>query len=112
MNTDELDRGGSNRHRAQAFLQGGFDRRFEWGLAGARRLAQVVEVLVVVDVLSFSTSVDVAVGRGCTIYPARWKDDRAADLAQAVGAVLAVDRSAMSPDHPYSLSPASLTHIP
>jgi 2-phosphosulfolactate phosphatase len=68
--------------------------------------------VVVVDVFSFSTSVDVAVGRGCTVYPARWNDDRAANLAQRLGAVLAVGRSAMSPDHPYSLSPASLTHIP
>jgi 2-phosphosulfolactate phosphatase len=38
--------------------QAGFDRRFEWGLAGARLLAPQVDALVVVDLLSFSTSTD------------------------------------------------------
>jgi 2-phosphosulfolactate phosphatase len=43
--------------------------RFEWGLAGARVLASVSEVLVVVDVLSFSTAVEVALARGATVVP-------------------------------------------
>jgi 2-phosphosulfolactate phosphatase len=91
--------------------QGGFDRRFEWGLAGMRQLASVVEVVVVVDVLSFTTCVDVAVGRGARVYPARWKGDRASDLARELKAALAVGRSATDRDHPYSLSPASLMGI-
>ncbi len=92
--------------------QEGFDRLFEWGPTGMRQLAEVVDVLVVVDVLSFATSVDIAVGRGAMVYPARWKDDRASDLAREHDAVLAVGRSATTPEHPYSLSPTSLTVIP
>jgi 2-phosphosulfolactate phosphatase len=90
--------------------QHGFDRRFDWGLAGSTQLAQV-DVLVIVDVLSFSTAVDVAVARDATVIPARWRDARARELADELGAVLAVGRSAMSPTQPYSLSPASLTRI-
>ena len=71
-------------------------RRFDWGPAGARGLAPAVDVLVVVDVLSFSTAVDVAVARGAVVYPARWTDDDASTLRE----------------RPYSLSPASLTSIP
>jgi 2-phosphosulfolactate phosphatase len=98
--------------RQEVAVQHGFGRRFGWGLVGAQRLAGAVDVLVVVDVLSFSTSVDVATGRGALVYPARWGDDGAVDLARDHDAVLAVGRSAVSSDHPYSLSPASLMRIP
>jgi 2-phosphosulfolactate phosphatase len=93
-------------------VQSGYDRRFEWGRAGAASLASVVDVLVVVDVLSFSTAVDVAVGRGAVVYPARWRDARSPTVARDVCGVLAVGRSEASPDHPYSLSPQSLSAIP
>jgi len=92
-------------------MQSRYDRRFEWGPAGAASLASDVDVLVVVDVLSFSTAVDVAIGRGAVVYPARWRDARSSSLARAVGGVLAVDRSEASPEHPYSLSPQSLSAI-
>jgi 2-phosphosulfolactate phosphatase len=93
-------------------VQDGFMRRFEWGRTGARRLAPHVDVAVVVDVLSFSTSVDVAVARGCEVVPVPWCDRRAAQRAAQDGALLAVPRRAMSPRHPFSLSPASLTALP
>ena len=92
--------------------QAGFAVRFEWGLAGTRVLAPVSEVLVVVDVLSFSTAVEVALARGATVVPAGWNDERAAALAAERGAMLAVGRSQTTPAAPYSLSPASLADLP
>lgn len=44
--------------------QSGSGAWFDWGLAGAAELGRVCAVLVVVDVLSFTTTVEVAVGRG------------------------------------------------
>lgn len=92
--------------------QAEFRERFEWGEAGIRRLAPNADVVVVVDVLSFATAVDVAVGRGATVYPCRWHDARAAAFAARVGAVLAGGRTAPNRDVPYSLAPTSLLAIP
>lgn len=94
------------------FSQDGYAVRFEWGTAGARALAPWVDVLVIVDVLSFTTAVDVAVTRGAQVYPYRQRDASAVAFAQRIGAVLAVDRRAVSAARPYSLSPVSLVHIP
>ena len=94
------------------FAQDGFSVRFEWGPAGAEALAARVDVLVIVDVLSFTTAVDVAVARGARVYPYRYRDDSAAAFASSIGAVLAVGRHDVSTARPYSLSPASLAAIP
>jgi 2-phosphosulfolactate phosphatase len=95
------------------FDQGSFDVRFDWGLAGARVLAPVSDVLVVVDVLSFSMAVEVALARGAMVIPASSTDDeRAAAVAAECGAILAVGRSHTTPATPYSLSPASLARLP
>jgi 2-phosphosulfolactate phosphatase len=88
--------------------------RCEWGPAGAAHLlaAGDVAVLVVVDVLSFTTAVSVAVERGTAVHPCAWRDPRAAELARSVGAELAVGRRAVTPEHPWSLSPAALRAAP
>jgi len=53
--------------------------RCEWGLAGLAALAPA-DVTIVVDVLSFTTCVDVATARGGAILPYSWSDwdDRSA----------------------------------
>jgi 2-phosphosulfolactate phosphatase len=89
-----------------------FRERFEWGEAGIRRLAPRADVVVIVDVLSFATAVDVAAARGASIYPCRWRDDRATALAERVGALLADGRPTHDQAAPYSLSPVSLHAIP
>lgn len=61
----------------------------EWGAVGAARLAESCDVVVVCDVLSFSTVVSVAVAGGVTVYPHPWNDPRAAGRAAELGAVLA-----------------------
>ena len=68
-------------------------------------------VLVIVDVLSFSTAVDIAVGRGATIVPFPLGSGEAdAIAARHAGAVLASPKRAAGGQ--YSLSPASLKTIP
>lgn len=90
------------------FGQAGYDIRFDWGSAGA--MATQADVSVVVDVLSFSTSVTVAVGRGMRVFPYRWRGGRAEEFAAHNDAVLAVGRleaAAFDAAAP-SLSPAGL----
>jgi 2-phosphosulfolactate phosphatase len=89
----------------EVYTQAGYDIRIEWGLEGVDALAEVCGVLVVVDVLSFSTAVDVAVARGARILPLPYRDERAAAAASAAGAVLAGARS-------WTLRPSSLVDIP
>lgn len=89
-----------------------FTVRFGWGEMGALALTPGSDVVVVVDVITFTTAVTVAVERGCAIYPHRWDQDAAARLASEVGAELAVRRSRVGPGQPYSLSPATLNRAP
>lgn len=94
------------------FLQAGHGVRFEWGPTGAERLAADVACIVVVDVLSFTTSVTVAVESGTRVFPYRWRDATAAAFADRRGAELAVGRRMATASSPWSLSPAALRRAP
>jgi 2-phosphosulfolactate phosphatase len=91
--------------------QPGTGIRLDWGLAGAAELARVCAAIVLVDVLSFTTAVEVAVARGIRVHPFPW-DDQARAYAERIGAAVAVDRTAVTAEHPYSLSPATLLAAP
>lgn len=80
--------------------------RCEWGEPGVRHLGPQVDAVVIVDVLSFSTCVDVALGRGAGVLPFRWRDERAAAFAAARGARLASHTRRFTGGP--SLSPTSL----
>lgn len=82
--------------------------RFDWGPTGADALATDNGCLVVIDVLSFTTSVSIAVSKGTEVFPYRWKDETAAVYAEEKNAVLAIDRDKANETHPWSLSPAAL----
>lgn len=87
--------------------------RFDWGPVGAR--ATEADLAVVVDVLSFSTSVCIAVERGMCVLPYRWKGPEAGDFARDNDAVLAVGRlesTLTDSPTPLSLSPAALVAAP
>jgi 2-phosphosulfolactate phosphatase len=70
------------------FEQDGFDLRIEWGLDGVRALGPHCAVLVIVDVLVFTTTVDVVVGQGARVLPMPWRDERAVEAALKAGASL------------------------
>jgi 2-phosphosulfolactate phosphatase len=86
------------------FDQAGYDLRCEWGLAGLRAMSS--DVVIIVDVLSFSTAVDIAVSNGAAVLPYPYKDDSAAEFAAESGAILASRRG-----NGYSLSPESLESL-
>ena len=83
--------------------------RCEWGPTGARAVA--ADYAVVVDVLSFTTTLTVALEHGIEVFPYRWKDARAAEHAVRHGATLAVGRFealTRADARHVSLSPASI----
>jgi 2-phosphosulfolactate phosphatase len=80
----------------------------EWGPAGAKVLSESCDVLVVVDVLSFSTALTVAVERGAKVWP-HTGGESAGQLARDIDAVLAGNRSS---HEGVTLSPASLRDLP
>jgi 2-phosphosulfolactate phosphatase len=90
------------------FDQAEFDVRCEWGMHGVAYLAPISDVIIIVDVLSFSTSVDIATGRGALVFPYRWKDETAVAFAASMAAVLAGSKRNTAG---YSLSPQSLLRI-
>ena len=90
------------------FTQAEFDVRLEWGEQGVYFLAPVCDVVIIVDILSFSTSVEIATSRGAIIYPYRWRDETAQEFAKSIGAELA----GKSRDANFSLSPQSMMDIP
>ncbi len=89
------------------FGQSEFDIRCEWGRRGLEELASVCGVVVVVDVLSFSTAVDIATARGATVFPYPLRDDSAAAYSDSVGGRLASSKRGGG----FSLSPQSLLGI-
>lgn len=88
-----------------AYDQTGFDVRFGWGRRAVRDGVERGDVIVIVDVLSFSTAVAAGVAHGATIFPFEHKDERTARAyATHVGAELrtgaldaTANRRALSP---------------
>src|SRR5690349_846810 len=92
------------------FAQDEFDIRCEWGAHGVATLAPISEVIIIVDVLSFSTAVDIAVSQGAIVYPYHLRDDSAVAYAKSFDAKLASFRRGAADG--YSLAPTSLLNIP
>ncbi|GAA1462127.1 2-phosphosulfolactate phosphatase [Williamsia maris] len=79
----------------------------DWGTAGVRHLPREVGVAVVVDVLSFTTTVGVACERGVTVLPFQYDHDSAQSFADEHDAVLAQRRDRLDRTS-ISLSPDSI----
>lgn len=84
--------------------QSDYALRCEWGQQGLRAIGPGADLIIIVDVLSYSTTVDVAVSRGALIYPHPWKDATAEARARELDAALSRGRGSGG----YSLSPASM----
>ncbi len=84
--------------------------RLDWGPVGGEAVAAGATFAVVVDVLSFTTTLSVAADLGIEVLPFPWKDESAAAYARAHGAALAVGRleAARHAGGAVSLSPVSL----
>ncbi len=83
---------------------------FAWGRRGAGRAAERGDIIVIVDVLSFSTSVALAVDRGAIIFPCRMKEDPDT-VARNLGAEAAVKRPDVPAKGRFSLSPSTFLNI-
>jgi len=92
---------------AQHYRQSGFSIRFDWGQPGASAIASGAALVVVVDVLSFTTALSIAIDEGVQVYPYRFRDANAAAFAASRGAVLAVGRREAGASG-VSLSPLSV----
>jgi len=90
------------------FNQEAFNIRCEWGEHGIDELAPISDAVIIVDVMSFSTCVSVAVSRGVVVFPYARRDAGAHEYASSLDAELAGPRSRST----YSLSPTSLLTIP
>ncbi len=87
--------------------QSQFQIRFGWGIEGLLSLGKSTDAIIIVDALSFSTCVDVAVSRGASVFPFPWQDERAAEYAAKIGAELAGPRGEPGA---FSLSPTTMFH--
>jgi 2-phosphosulfolactate phosphatase len=92
------------------FDQALFDIGCEWGAPGLSALAPTSDVIVIVDVLSFSTAVDVATVRGATVFPHHWQDESSASSAE-YARVLEAELAEPRGRGVKSLSPTSLIDI-
>src|ERR1044071_2146413 len=90
------------------FDQSEFNIRCEWGEKGVALLAPLSDVLIIVDVLSFSTAVEIATSQGAVVFPYRWKDKTAYEFAESVNGEVAAKGNVNN----FSLSPASLANLP
>jgi len=92
--------------------QHGADIRFDWGPNGLDALlAGGVRTVVVVDVLRFTTALDVACGRGAAVTPWPLTDRGAAEEAARRGALLAQDAPPGGDVSAPSQSPVSLRNL-
>jgi 2-phosphosulfolactate phosphatase len=94
--------------------QASYARRLDWGPSGAAALvadARPGDVAVVVDVLSFTTTLSVALERGIAVHPYPWGAEDAASYAEDRGAVLAAGRREGVGSGAVSLSPVSFDGV-
>ena len=89
------------------FDQAEFKARCEWGLSGLKQLAPISDVVLIINVSSVSTALDIAAARGASVFPYPLSESAQA-YAESLRATLASSDRGFG----YSLSPASLRSLP
>jgi 2-phosphosulfolactate phosphatase len=89
---------------SDAHTQSRYEVRFEWGIAGAANIVSGVGAIVVIDSISFTTTVEIAVTHGLEIIPFDGAGD-IAELAERHGAIVGGPRGGEG----ITLSPSSIT---
>ncbi|WP_394613182.1 2-phosphosulfolactate phosphatase [Lentzea sp. JNUCC 0626] len=94
------------------FSQEGYQLKLEWGPGGVDAL-RGCDVLIVVDVLAFTTSVDIVVGGGGRLRPFRFTPESRASLrpASLVGATGLVDLHSPNGSHLCALAAETGAHV-
>ena len=96
--------------------QADYAYRFEWGLDGLQALAPVSDVVIIVDILRFTSAVCAALESGATVLPYRWRSEDVDSFAESHGAVVAGRREdggpSLSPTDLLSLQPATRLVLP
>ena len=90
------------------YHQSEFDIRCEWGEKAVYELTPISDAVIVVDVLSFSTSVEIATSQGAIVFPYRWKDESVYTYAESVEAEVANHANKRG----LKLAPSSLLNLP
>jgi 2-phosphosulfolactate phosphatase len=91
------------------FNQSEYDIRCEWAMEGVNLLGPTSDVLIIVDVFSFSTCVDIATSRGARVFLFQWRDDRLTEFAASVNALPAI--ASRTDPVGLSLAPSSMLRI-
>jgi len=86
------------------------DCRLGWGRNGAIEASKNSDIVIVVDTLSFSTTVAYAVSMGAVIYPCALGDDPS-ELCENYNAEIAVGRLDVPSKGRFSLSPLTFKNI-
>lgn len=84
-----------------------YNIRFDWGRTGADVITPGADISVVVDVLSFTTSLSIAIDAGINVFPYDRYDTSADQYAKEKNATLAVRRGAHAAGS-VSLSPDTI----
>ena len=90
------------------FNQQKYDLRFEWGIQGIHQLAPISDVIIIVDILSFTTSVEIATSQDAVVFPYQWADKSVYDFAASVEAIVAHRANPAG----IGLSPSTLAQLP
>ncbi len=93
------------------FAQSGCRCRFGWGQRAVGEAAARGDVVVIVDVLSFSTAVATAAQHDAFVYPCAEREDAAA-LAARIGGEVTLHREDVPARGRFSLSPLTFASAP